>query len=539
MLPKQSRGKAVIWALSLVALGPYIANTLDIRAARASALHTLEHPVETLVRNAVADFDRLLKWQSTTYTAAVEEYQRRYRAEPPPGFEAWYNFAVANQSPLVDEFDTIYHSVSPFWKLSGKEVVQIMNEAYKTSDIDLWLCSFTGATAETQCRHPVRSSDRHTADMFNKLLGDMPGILPNISFLVNHLDEPRVLSPPQSASAPNKTQITLTNLSERPTWNAVTQFCPPSPNPSTESPLLSLPLVTNLTTARSLCANPAYAHSHGLFQAPASFSLITGPVPVLTSGSPSTMSDILFPSPAYLIEPEFRYNPDHDPPWHLKSPHLYWAGSTTGAVASTKTDWQSFHRQRFLTLAQNLQSTPHLYLTESPTIPSNNPTIAPSRFLNARHYAVHPTRIFQCPRPAACRAQRFHFRLKRWQPRDAALQSKLVFDLDGNGISGRFYKLLASRSAVLKMTVLREWHDDRLVPWVHYVPVGVGMGEVAEVVRWFLETARGEEVARGVGERGAEWVGQAVREVDVKVYLWRLVLELARVGDPGRGVLGG
>jgi hypothetical protein len=28
-----------------------------------------------------------------------------------------------------------------------------------------------------------------------------------------------------------------------------------------------------------------------------------------------------------------------------------------------------------------------------------------------------------------------------------------------------------------------------------------------------------------------------MREVDVKIYLWRLVLELARVGDPERVVL--
>jgi hypothetical protein len=91
---------------------------------------------------------------------------------------------------------------------------------------------------------------------------------------------------------------------------------------------------------------------------------------------------------------------------------------------------------------------------------------------------------------------------------------------------------------VLKQTLLREWHDERLRPWVHYVPVSVGMGEVAEVVGWLLGSERGKEVGRGVAEAGREWMGRGVREVDVAVYLWRLVLELARVGDAGRGVLG-
>jgi hypothetical protein len=124
-----------------------------------------------------------------------------------------------------------------------------------------------------------------------------------------------------------------------------------------------------------------------------------------------------------------------------------------------------------------------------------------------------------------------------WQDGDAALGAKLVFDLDGNGISGRFYKLLAFKSLVLKPTLLKEWHDERLVPWLHYVPVSLEMGDLPELVRWFLGTRRGEQKAREVAEHVRECLNRAVREVDLKIYLWRLVLELARVGDEGRGVL--
>lgn len=106
--------------------------------------------------------------------------------------------------------------------------------------------------------------------------------------------------------------------------------------------------------------------------------------------------------------------------------------------------------------------------------------------------------------------------------------------MDGNGISGRYYKLLASQSAVLKQTVLREWHDERLVPWVHFVPVSLGMEEVPELVRFLAGTERGRRVAREVGEGGAEWFERAVRGVDRGVYVYRLMLEMARVQDPGR-----
>ncbi|KAK4150540.1 hypothetical protein C8A00DRAFT_17964, partial [Chaetomidium leptoderma] len=465
MLPKQSKGKPILWVLILFSLGPYLANNTAIRSAQSSALRSLKHPIELLIRNARADFEQLLERQSKNYTAAVQEYQRRYAVEPPPGFQAWYEFAVENQSPIIDEFDMIYESVSPFWGISGAEVVQIMNDAYQTKRIDLWRCSFSGAAAETRCNHPFRSSDRHYGDLFNKLLGDLPGVLPDAQFLVNHLDEPRVLTPPPSDSTP-KGQFTVTNLSERPTWDAITKFCPSQSqqnDPTTPIETHGLPLITNLTSSLDLCANPSYATTHGLFIAPPSFHLIEGLVPVLSTGRPSTMSDIPFPSPAYVVESEFGYNPAHDMPWSQKSNHLYWAGSTTGAQS--------------------------------------------------------------------------HFRQLAWQDNDAALRAKLVFDLDGNGISGRFYKLLASRSLVLKQTLLREWHDERLRPWVHYVPVSVGMAEVAEVVGWFLGTVKGREKGREVAGAGREWYGRAMREVDLRVYLWRLVLELARVGDAGRGVL--
>ncbi|KAK4248960.1 glycosyltransferase [Corynascus novoguineensis] len=553
MIPKQVKGRLVLWALFLVSAGPYLANTAAIKRAQSAALHSREHPAEVLIHNAKADFDRLLERQSKTHSAAVEEYRRRYGVEPPPGFKEWYEFAVENQSPIIDEFDMIFESVSPFWSLSGKDVVQIMDNAHSTPGIDLWLCSFSGSNAETSCSHPARRFDRHIGDLFNTLLGDLPGVLPDAKFLVNHLDEPRVLIPPGPDS--QEKPFTLTSLSGSPTWDAITKFCASQPDmnqPTLPLDTLGLPLVINITAALDLCAHPEYADIHGLFQAPNSFRLIEGLVPVLSTGAPSTMSDILFPSPAYVVEPEFRYNPSHDMPWSKKTNHLYWAGSTTGAVATPDNDWRRFHRQRFVALAQSLDpGQQHTYIREitpsSSTENGKNAEIAPTRsgFLNARLYKVFPTRIFQCRPPYLCRRQRAHFRPQPWQDADAAMGAKLVFDLDGNGISGRFGKLLASRSCVLKQTVLREWwhgsggQESRLVPWVHYVPVSMDMGELSELVSWLLNTQRGREAAREIGEAGAEWALRAMRDVDVKVYLWRLVLELARVGDVARGPLKG
>ena len=76
-------------------------------------------------------------------------------------------------------------------------------------------------------------------------------------------------------------------------------------------------------------------------------------------------------------------------------------------------------------------------------------------------------------------------------------------------MSGRFVRLLASRSAVLTQTLLREWHDERLAPWVHYLPVSQGLGELPELVAWLTGTEAGQKRARAVAEQGRQWAARA------------------------------
>jgi RNase P subunit RPR2 len=78
-----------------------LVNILTIRREQSLAVHSLEHPVEVLIRNARAEFEQMLERQSKTYAAAVEEYRRRYEIDSPPGFKAWYEFVVASQWPII------------------------------------------------------------------------------------------------------------------------------------------------------------------------------------------------------------------------------------------------------------------------------------------------------------------------------------------------------------------------------------------------------------------------------------------------------
>ena len=522
-LPKQPRGRSTLWALALLCLVPYVLNILAIRQAQSSVV-SRNHPVESLITNAKAEFEHMMQRQSKSYDDAHGDYLRRYGVEPPPGFREWYEFAKSKNSPIIDDFDIIYDGVSPFWELSGIEVREVMDEARHADLNQLWACS----TATTNCTHRYRTHDRDFPLLFNALLDEVRDALPDIEFLINHYDEPAVVLP-QNEDEKHSGKVRVWNMKRKRLWPHISKDCDPNEmdgGTTTPGPF-SLPFITNVTESKDLCRHPDYKKIHGLLERLASGQLVEGMVPVLSTGGFSTMGDIIFPSPAY-IQDGFKYDPAGDMEWEDKRNNLYWAGSTTGGYAADE-QWRLYQRQRFVELSQNLAAGPYSYLRQI----GGKVTRVTSSFLNSRLYDVAFTRINQCKKKY-CREQEDYFYLKGWADKDEALHSKLVFDIDGNGISGRYYKLLASNSTPMKMTILREWHDERLAPWVHYVPVSVSMEELPELVSYFTLTEEGQARAKEIAEVGRNWYFKALREQDMAVYVYRLLLELARLRDPER-----
>ncbi|KAF4438651.1 Beta-12-xylosyltransferase 1 [Fusarium acutatum] len=527
LLPKQSKGKILLWSCLSASFIPCLYNEYMIHDSTSSTFTSPSHPIKLLTQEATPIFGRKLKNQSRTYAAAVKQYKQRYGLDPPPGLEAWFQYALKHNSTIIDEFDTIHSAISPFLKLSGKEVSEMIEKVYKTPQSEVWLCEFSGKTAKTKCQHPSRSYDRHYSYIFDKLLWNLPGALPDVKFLINHFDEPRVVIPPQGGV---DKAIRLNDVSMKPTWDALTRSCQSHKTDRDDQSSIEtfgLPFVKDHLSESDLCKHPEYKDMHGTFISPKTFRLIEGLAPVLSTGAFSTMGDILFPSPAY-VEEEFQYDKTHDIPWSEKKNNLYWTGSTTGGYALDD-QWRNHQRQRFVTLAQNLEQQEHTYLREKDGVINS----VKSWFLNGRLYDVGFTRIFQCDRKF-CRDQNTFFNVKPWADKDAAFHSKLAFDLDGNGISGRYYKLLSSNTLPLKQALLREWHDERLVPWVHYIPVSQSLEELPELMNYLTLNKAGQKVAEKVARQGREWMGRAVREVDMTIYTWRLLLELARLQDPMR-----
>jgi hypothetical protein len=529
MVPKESKPRLRLWALGVLPLVAFIVNMGGIGALR-TLFPPEKHPIEALARAAEADFDAMLGRQSSNYMAAVLEYQRRYNMEPPPGFEEWYDFAVAHASPIIDEFDMIHEAIAPFLKISGQEVREAMAQAIGAQGAKLAHCEFKGETGETRC------DNSHIQETFLRWLGGVTGKIPDVEFLVNPLDEPRVMLPGAESASNEGERVRVTNLSRQPVWDVLTRGCAPESSASSlqkhsangEVNTHGFPFVTDTDADRDLCRHPEYRDMHGIAMSPTTFLLVDGLVPVLSTGTLTTMADVLFPSPAYA-EDGFVYDEGRDMKWDLKTNNLYWAGSTTGGWAKDD-GWKKFHRHRFVALAQDLEpGKTYWYLRRQDGIFHR----AASSLLDRDLFDVAFTAVHQC-RNDICESEKKYFDVLPRADKDAALASKLAFDMDGNGISGRFVKLLSSRSAVLKQTLFREWHDERLAAWVHYIPVSQDLGEVPELVSWLTGTEEGRARAKTVAERGREWAARAMRDEDRAVYIYRLMLELARVQDPAR-----
>jgi hypothetical protein len=90
-------------------------------------------------------------------------------------------------------------------------------------------------------------------------------------------------------------------------------------------------------------------------------------------------------------------------------------------------------------------------------------------------------------------------------PLSASYGSKYVLDMDGTSFSGRFYRVLGSRCAALKQTIIHEWHDGRQVPWVHFVPVSMEAEELGEIMHFLIEGEAGQKIGKQIAEDGRNW----------------------------------
>lgn len=519
------------------------------------------HPINQLIIRADKEHEDLKARQSDTLAKAVEEYRRRYRIPPPPNFDKWYEFAKSRDVQLIDEYDTIYHSLLPFW---GLQPSVIRARARESLGFDNALCGLIIRDGHViSAAGGTEWQQKSTVGMVESYVK----YLPDMDLPFNIHDEPRVVVPhddlsrlvtaaknvfmpaafdnqspknvwsPRAAdmddgTRPNEVKTTRFNkFAHQPTWTNSRMSCSPdSPSRVLDESIQDdgsafsfsqLGFVFNKTAFSDICMTPSLKERHGFFNRPNAFNIVHDLFPIFSQSKISSFQDILYPSPWYWSN-KVEYDEAKDYSWEEKQDKLYWRGSTTGGF-SRDSGWRRQHRQLFVEKINALDNTKVMTKESNPDGAGWQLKEAPRTDFKDL-FDVKFAHVGQCD-PGDCDAQKEFFDIVKPDEQQDAWHYKYLLDIDGNAFSGRFYAFLKSMSLVYKMAVFREWHDEWLQPWAHYVPLGLKGDEYVESVRYFNGEPDGKVQAPKMAIQGREWAQKVLRNEDFEIWLFRLLIE--------------
>ncbi|GAA5896049.1 hypothetical protein JCM8208_007515 [Rhodotorula glutinis] len=518
------------------------------------------HPIFTLIKRAEQDWNRKVHKQSKTLKDAVHEYRRRYKRNPPRGFDKWWAYAKANRVILVDEYDQIHRDLEPFWALEPQDLahrVRVMQERDETFTIQIT----DGKVAEVGGQAFLRRA-KDLGDLIRRFSDYVPDV--NLTFTrhdqpacqLDYYHRDRMVELAQLGESWGPSDYTHDSDPNLSNWAI---GCPPaSPLRKLEQSILdeiyeedgdvpkpaiierfkeayaasskaesgTRSYIADYQSALDVCQHPETMNLHG-------FTSVSGTdpgplVPLFTFAKTNVHSDI-------LVTPLEQYSDSYigyDPDWDKKSnDKLMWRGSTTGIDFYVGNDWKNSQRARLHFKANEKDGKEDVLWAEGDgAVQETNYLVnGLNRAYMDVSFAGGPV---QCDEPT-CKVMADLIDFKETMGLSDAYQYKYVMDVDGNGWSGRFHRLMSMKACVLKSTLFPEWYGDRIQPWLHYVPVKVDYSDLYDIMTFFRGTPDGkgahDELAKKIGTAGKHWARDHWRKQDMAAYMFRLSLEWARL----------
>lgn len=549
---------------------------------------------------AQIDADKWSKQASTSVTlrAAVTEYQLRYHRLPPPNFDKWFAFAKERGCSIVDDYDQIYNDLLPFWGVDPSQIRKRSTISHTKSGFATIMINRGGGDAVHVS--PASSDFDDSISMikaFAQWLPQMQIVLNPSSFPQMALSFSRLASlqatalHSESHQQPPETLIT--------TWASTSEWDEPLKTLESGPPTPPAPLHlsrwdafvgpscppfssarTRPHTSRTLCTSCYIPHSVGQFLHNVSLSLnpcyqpdlrtlssflsspatapITGYpddvlVPIFSSRKVQGYNDILFPFPNTYIPASVPPLPNQNT-FSEKQAVLFWRGQAPSSGLGAHA-WQGVSEQRLVALSHEgppgqkiplllpLDSKGNKYVYEYVRLAP----IADQLKVDARFTGVP---LESCPRVQECQMQSQQFRTgANVSDADEERYSHRYVLTTDTAEPGEFLRDLRSNSVAVRAGVFRSWYEDRITPWLDYIPVDTRWQGLHSTLAYFVGlvgTVKGKEVklqakfnegawVAGQGKKKAERV---MRQADAEVYLFRLLLEWGRIVDDKREELG-
>ncbi|KAI9815416.1 MAG: hypothetical protein M1832_005486 [Thelocarpon impressellum] len=317
--------------------------------------------------------------------------------------------------------------------------------------------------------------------------------------------------------------------------------------------------VRNTTLATSICHQPDLQSNQGIFIEPISLRTSSHLYPMFGECKLSTNNEILIPSHAYWMKSEqYSGGDDHGVAWQWKLAKAIWRGANAGG-RNHKDNWASFQRTRFVAM---VNGTKVGRIETGEELPVNFKMPSTSSDLHAakeRHLGEWLSTVadaglvsllcWPTQPDLSCPYLEPHFDTVDGVPMAEQYKRKYLPDIDGNSFSGRYRAFLLSTSLPIKSTIFQEWHDSRLVAWKHYVPMDARFHDFYGIMEYFVgydlghvdptNRIRGHDAAaERIATAGMKWANKVLRREDMQIYMFRLLLEYARLLDDERVELG-
>lgn len=481
-------------------------------------------------------FDKLLKRQSRTVDQAIRRYKQKYHREPPQGFSHWVEYALANKSPIIDDYDQLEADLEPLRHVSPHILKARIYSGMNQGSVRLAEIKDGKVTMGNDEFGPVPKR----AIAATALIEPIAKYLPDMEWLMNWGDRHVVRGHASRADLKSE-KVVLSPFSPEIAETVLTSQCPKNTlaNTSISEDRPSLDVCRNTS-------NSALTREHGVFHSKADG--FKASLPVISVGKFSTFEDILAPwcygEYGYII-----HENDQIPSFQSKEPTLYWRGGTNGLTPTKIDNWQYNHRARILLRLAQMQEklADKLTYKETESIESqlssigyNLPSLTNSQTealgrLTSKNFNAGRARGNLFPdreiRDYPTETSLIESALGRLEENDrtVAFNYRFLLDMDGLGVSCRFYRLMGSGGVVFKQTQWAEWHDDRLVPYVHYIPIDLDANQIPAFMDMMINTDIGSTIANKIGDEAKRWITTGLRKIDLTVLYYRLLLELAQI----------
>ncbi|KAL7409844.1 hypothetical protein BDY24DRAFT_444581 [Mrakia frigida] len=533
------------------------------------------HPIRKLMDDARLKWDTQLARQSKTLEQAVETYKTRYGRAPPKGFDAWWKFARANDVLIVDDYDQIHTSITPFLALDpvflGTRLSQLLTKEGFSYELQVRRNLAVNVTGERLKSNRALEMAK-LLDGFRQFLpddfGEGSGSLGEpggddglVKLSVSDHDlgsrimgeefRNRMMGLAERGAHIDQEQLKVMEDTSRKgamadgllkacSWRSLSDRKPfkeaaiftERDDFSEIAVVAPISFVKDPLKSFDFCHNPSIVPYH------ASYARNQVRTPKL---HPQFVLSKIAQSPQILMAPmvAFQNKTSGVTSWEEKTNNkVFWRGSTTGGHYEKKNDfnWRNSHRVRLNALA-NAHGDSHTDVLVETGYDESDRKVSMKRLhareLNEHLFDVGITAIAQCQESdGTCDEMRDEIKLGGYVTPSETLLYRYALDIDGNGWSSRFRRLVALGQVVFKITIYPEWNTEWLTPWLHYVPVGLDLSDLYHTSTFFIGAPGVSEgnpdLGKVISEAGLDFVEKHWRWQDMQAYMFRLILEYRR-----------